>query len=323
MVIHQGGVPAVPDWERDTELGSGFVQATLRFPADYDGAVTATLVRNDPRVPRGRGAVLYLHGFIDYFFQRHVADAFNAAGYDFYALDLRKHGRSSAGAVHPNFCKDLEEYFPEITSAIDIVTSVEHHDAVVLNAHSTGALTGALYSKIGVRRDRVARLILNSPFLELTQGSELAHVGALWGAAFPFGRIREPVNPWYAKSLHADFKGEWRFNTSWKPIAGFDAFYGWLRAVVRVQDRIKKGLGLEQRVLVMHSDRSEEGAAWSESFHRADLVLDVDDIRRLGPKLGRRTEITEIAGGKHDLVLSQEDARARCLRLMIEWTDKP
>ena len=88
---------------------------------------------------------------------------------------------------------------------------------------------------------------------------------------------------------------------------------------MRVQDWIKKGPGLGQPVLVMHSDRSEKGRTWSETFHRADLVLDVNDIKRLGPKLGSRVEIQEIAGGKHDLVLSCTDARTRCLNVMLEW----
>jgi len=30
-----------------------------------------------------RGAVLYVHGFIDYFFQRHMAERFVAEGYAF------------------------------------------------------------------------------------------------------------------------------------------------------------------------------------------------------------------------------------------------
>jgi alpha-beta hydrolase superfamily lysophospholipase len=117
-----------------------------------------------------------------------------------------------------------------------------------------------LYAKSGDRRDRVTRLILNSPFLELPQGSAIAHLGAFVGRLAPFVRINNPVNPWYAKSLHAktddchDCKGEWHFNKNWKPLDGSDAYYGWIRAVVRVQDRIKKGLDLQQPVLVMHSD---------------------------------------------------------------------
>ena len=232
-----------PDWIRDPELGDGFVQTTLRFPPDYDGEVTATLVRNEPLLSGAQVAVLYLHGFMDYFFQKHAAQAFNRAGYNFYGLDLRKYGRSLGGAPHPNFCKAFEEYFPEITSAIDVITDVERHSAVVLKGHSTGALPAALYAKTGERSDRVTKLMFNSPFLEFPQGRAAARLGAIVGGLFPFQRRENPVNPWYAKSLHiksadcSDCKGEWRFNTSWKPIEGAEAFYGWARSGVAGRER--------------------------------------------------------------------------------------
>jgi alpha-beta hydrolase superfamily lysophospholipase len=112
------------------------------------------------------------------------------------------------------------------------------------------------------------------------------------------------------------------FNTAWKPIDGFAAFYGWIRAVVRVQDRIKKGLDLAQPVLVMHSDKSEKGETWSDEFHYADLVLDVEDIKRLGPRLGKRAVLAEIPRAKHDLTLSRKEARTLCLQRMIDWLDQ-
>ena len=55
--------------------------------------MVATLVRLRAAAPTRR-AVLYLHGFVDYFFQTHLAEFFTERGYDFYALDLRKYGRS-------------------------------------------------------------------------------------------------------------------------------------------------------------------------------------------------------------------------------------
>ena len=38
--------------------------------------------------------MLYLHGWNDYFFQTHVADYLTDLGYDFYAVELRRYGRS-------------------------------------------------------------------------------------------------------------------------------------------------------------------------------------------------------------------------------------
>ena len=121
------------DWANGTEPGSGFVYKTLCFKDDYDGPVTATLVRNNPCLSADKPAILYIHGFIDYFFQKHVALRFNGAGHNFYALDLRKYGRSLNAAKHPNICLAFEEYFPEITEALQIIVN-EGHTSVVLMA---------------------------------------------------------------------------------------------------------------------------------------------------------------------------------------------
>lgn len=310
-------MPAVR-WTPDTELPS-FVQTTLHLLPDYDGEVTATLVRNEPLVGRGAVAVLYLHGFIDYFFQDHVARAFNARGYDFYALDVRKYGRSLSER-HPNFCKDFDEYFPEITAALEIMEA-EGRRTVTLLAHSTGALSGALYAKEGRHRDRITRLIFNSPFLDFKEPKWKTRPGALFGAMFPFARKSNPVNRWYGKSLHASAKGEWHFNTRMKPLDGFDAFFGWIRAVVKAHERIADGLALPQPILVLHSDRSLDGDDWREEFHRADLILGVDDMIRLGPTLGPRVTMVEIAGGKHDLTLSQPDVVPKVFDAIFGWLE--
>src|SRR3954464_12772123 len=104
-------------WQPDRLL-PGFESLELQFADDYDGAVTATLVR----LPAGeapRGPVLYVHGYNDYFFQAHMAQRFAAEGYAFHALDLRKHGRSMRPGQHPNFCKDITEYYPDLERAIE------------------------------------------------------------------------------------------------------------------------------------------------------------------------------------------------------------
>lgn len=305
-----------PDWRDDQELGPDFRQLTLSFTPDYDGEVTATLVRKSRLLPPTTAAILYLHGFIDYFFQRHVADRFNTARHNFYGLDLRKYGRSLNGAAHPNICLAFEEYFEEITKALQIIAS-EGHSSAVLMAHSTGALPAALYAKDGKNRDFITRLIFNSPFLEFPHSG--AGVLAWLGKWLPFQDADNRINEWYAKSLHEDYEGEWKFNTAFKPIQGFRAYYGWIRAVVLAQKRIKEGLDLTHPVLVLHSDKSADDEEWSEKLHRADLVLRVRDIKKLAPRLGTRVVLKEIEDGKHDLTLSLEKPRELCLEAMVEW----
>ena len=146
-------------WRPDALL-PGFESLELGFPDDYDGAVVATLVR----LPAGdapRGAVLYVHGYTDYFFQRHMAERFAMEGYAFHALDLRKYGRSLRAHQHPNFCKNVAEYYADLSKAIAVIGA-----PVLLAGHSTGGLVCALYAHEGERCDQVSGLWLNSPFFD-------------------------------------------------------------------------------------------------------------------------------------------------------------
>ena len=303
-------------WPEDPELGSGFGYKTLSFADDYDGPVTATLVRTEPSLGTSKPAILYLHGFIDYFFQKHVARRFNEAEHNFYALDLRKYGRSLNGATHPNICLSFEEYFEEITRALEIIVG-EGHTSVMLMAHSTGALPAALYAKDRDKNRFITRIIFNSPFLAMPRSG--TGVLAWLGQWLPFWKTDNRINTWYVQSLRKGYKGEWEFNLAFKPLTGFPAYYGWIRSVVLAQRRIEEGLGLEQPVLVMHSDKSADDKEWSERLHRADLVLKVDDIKRLGPSLGPGVVMKEIPDGKHDLTLSCRTPRELCLETMVEW----
>src|SRR5688572_32947397 len=110
---------------------------TFDLDPDDEGPVVATLVRRRAERPTRR-AVLYVHGFNDYFFQTHLADFFVERGYDFYALDLRKYGRSLLAHQTPNFTRSMGEYFPELDEAARIIREEEGHEQLVVAAHSTG-----------------------------------------------------------------------------------------------------------------------------------------------------------------------------------------
>src|SRR5699024_7328398 len=82
-------------------LGEPWVQRRISLrPTPEDPRPEAVLVQQ--REPtQGRRAVLYLHGFSDYFFQTGHAERWAAAGFDFYALDLRLSGRAIGDRPRP------------------------------------------------------------------------------------------------------------------------------------------------------------------------------------------------------------------------------
>ena len=153
-------------------LGSDYQLTTLPMADDYEGAVVASLVVRRAAEPTGR-AVLYIHGFTDYFFQTHLAEHFVAQGTDFYGLDLRKYGRSLLPHQTRGLVRSVTEYFPEIDEAIRIIREEDGHDEVIINAHSTGGLIAALWADRVRGRGLVQGLVLNSPFLDLNVPAHL------------------------------------------------------------------------------------------------------------------------------------------------------
>jgi alpha-beta hydrolase superfamily lysophospholipase len=289
-------------WTPDRLL-AGFEALELAFPDDYDGRVIATLVR----LPAGEapsGVVLYVHGFVDYFFQRHMAERFAAEGYAFYALDLRKHGRSLLAHQHACFCKDIAEYHADITRALQEIGA-----PVLLAGHSTGGLVCALYAARGERKDQVRALWLNSPFFDWNVSPfKRAQLGlaALAGQAFPFLNDPKALSAAYVRSLHRDFDGEWDFDLKLKPVHGFPAYFGWTGAILAAQAKVHAGLDIACPVLTMHSDE-------------ADIVLDWRHIARWGRTLGPQPGVLAFPGGLHDLVLSRREIRDAVFSQLFSW----
>jgi len=329
--------PAAEAWHEDTLLGhEGFWALTLPLEPDYDGPVSATLIRR-PLHRERECAVLYLHGYVDYFFQAHLADYYQdtlaggqtGKGCDFLALDLRKYGRSLPPRyTYPNFAKNLDEYFPEITEALTIIRG-EGYRFVILNGHSTGALTAARYLQDGLERGAIDAAFLNSPFLDFTD-RDLSWFGELFarliGWIAPHYKRPSAVPRWYARSLLrpsdacTDCHGRWIFDTGLKPLDGFPAFLGWVRAIAIAQEKVRRG-GIDQPVLILHSARSGNATdtIWHEEYRRADIILDVEDMKREGRALGPRVTIRPVEGGTHDLVLSDPDAEALVFAEVTAW----
>jgi alpha-beta hydrolase superfamily lysophospholipase len=304
-------------------LGTPYEQFVIELGEDDEGPVVATLVRRRAGAPTRR-AVLSVHGYVDYFFHTHVADFYTARGFDFYAIDLRKYGRSLREYQTPNFARSLTEYFPELDKAVRIITA-DGHDSVLVTAHSTGGLITPLWAH--ARRDSapLAGLFLNSPFFDLNAPWLLRRPGA--AAAAGLGRLRPyqilplGVASTYGHSLHIGHHGEWDYDLAWKPIGGFPVRAGWLRAIRDGQQRLHAGLDIRVPILVASSAESYRGSTWSPEAMRRDAVLDVAHMSRWAPGLGRHVTVVRIDGGLHDLTLSASAVRAELFSELDRWLE--
>jgi len=307
-------------------LGPPYESQTLELGSDDEGPVVATLVRRRADLPApSRRAVLWVHGLADYFFQTHVADFFTDLGYDFYALDLRKHGRSLRPYQTPAFCRSVAEYVPELDTAARIIRDDHGHDTLVVAAHSTGGLISALWAHRRRAAHLVDGLFLNSPFFDFNvpwlMRRPVAEAAARLGRRQPYGVLRLGYFPVYGHSLHRDFRGEWSYILAWKPVGGFPIRLGWLAAITAAHRRLHRGLSIDAPVLVGCSTRSYRSAQWHEAARRADAVLNVGDIVRWAPYLGRHVTLVRIDGGVHDLTLSAPGPRAALFAELATWLE--
>jgi alpha-beta hydrolase superfamily lysophospholipase len=303
-------------------LGRPYQVETIDLPDDSEGPVVATLVRKPTRKRAGR-AVLHVHGFADYFFHREYAEWWTNRGYTFYALDLRKYGRSIREHQTPNFVEDLAEYYPELDAAWQRVTERDGHTSVVASAHSTGGLTLPLWAH-DRRPDGLSAMVLNSPWFDLQGSAWLRNPAARaaldqLGARQPRRLIPRKVDTLYGQSLHSSQGGEFDYNLAWKPLDSWPVYAGWLRAIRHGHDRVHAGLDVKAPALVLSSAVSVSPAKSPDAVNNADVVLNVDQIRRWASSLGRHVTSIAVEGGRHDLVLSVPDVRERVYAEIDRW----
>jgi alpha-beta hydrolase superfamily lysophospholipase len=310
----------------DAALGDNATVRTIQLSPDDAGPAVATLVRI-PAEHNTRGAVLLVHGFVDYFFHTELAEHLRQRGFDVYGIDLRAYGRSLRGHQLPNFVTDIATHFEEMDEAARLIRDEDGHQRLVVLAHSTGGLIAALWAHRLRTAPPLDALVLNSPWLDLAEPWPARTIGSLavrlLGRIAPRMVVRDAAVGAYGPSLHHAHHGEWDYELAWKPIEGFPVRAGWLRAIRAGHREVHRGLDIPVPVLVLHSSRSLlHSPAWTADAMTADTVLDVAQIARWAPKLGRRVRTTPVVDGMHDLFLSPRPVRTKALAEMDRWLDE-
>lgn len=323
-------------------LGDEFEQTTLALGADDEGDVFATLVRALPgdavddrtwwdrvitRVPQPRHPlddidVLYVHGWSDYFFQKRLARFWTARGARFYALDLRKYGRSLREGQTPGYIADLATYDEDIAAALAAMGDRTGRRLVVFG-HSTGGLTLSLWA--ARHPELVSAVILNSPWLTL-QLPKLTRAAAAsiihWSARLaPMDAGPQLDLGFYSRAQKevADAADPMEINLDWRPEHTMPVHAGWLHAVVQGQARIEAGLATDLPVCLLLSARWALPSRWSEALLSADSVLIVDDIARRALRLSTSVRIERVDGALHDVFLSNHDSREDAYRRLADF----
>lgn len=365
--------PAPSDHWRQDVLGADYESRTIPLMDDDAGPVVATLVRyrgrassaptSSPAAPAlspapttsptdahparsdaspqaPRFVLLYIHGRNDYFFQRELAEDIAGCGGAFYALDLRRYGRSLRPGQRMGFVSNLSLYDEDISEALDLIREDYPDLPLVLMGHSTGGLLATLWANR--HPGALDGLILNSAWLEMqTMASmrsavapileRIASRNPMWavpGGDGPdhYGRsLREGRNALDAPlpdSLAAypddpAVKG-WSYALEWKRPGSYPAYAAWLEAILDGHENVASSVHLDIPVLSMMSTSSYFGEEFSEAVFSSDVVLDREVILERSARLGPLVTMASFPG-KHDLLLSDPQVRAEVYDTMNRW----
>lgn len=301
-------------WGKDILPGyeSRFVNQSRAF----DGLCRSTIIRKlvDGK-KKSKRAFLYVHGFNDYFFQKEMGDRYVDSGYNFYAVDLRRYGRSRLPWQYPFNVRDVKEYFADIDSALSQIRR-DGNTEIILGGHSTGGLTVIYYAAERGARIGVNRVVTNSPFLEWNFSPFMRNfaipVVGFFGTITKNSKIKQEACDGYAYSLLKEYHGEWTYNTDWKMVFSPPVTMSWIHSITSAQNNVMdKKTNIAVPLLVMHSSRKINGCSWTPEFQTGDCVLDPFEIQKRGEKLGRpdRRVVCAIDSGLHDLILSRKAVR--------------
>jgi alpha-beta hydrolase superfamily lysophospholipase len=310
-------------YKPDTEL-IGFESFVINQPDDFEGKVICTLVRKKS-LAKSDKAILHVHGFNDYFFHRELAEKCTANGLNFYAVDLRKSGRSYLSHQKFNTLRNLDEYFEDIKVSLEKIKN-EGNEKVVLMGHSLGGLTVSLFAEKYSKSDLFDAVFLNSPFFnqnkDIITKKLLIPIISLIAKKWPDFTVPGGFSKFYGPSLHKNFKGEWEYNLKWKPHVAPFVNSGWIRTVYLAQKKLKKGIAHIKPTLLAYPSKSIQRFRWHEEFHTSDAVVNIKDIKRYSKSIYGNVEIIEIQNAKHDLFLSLKNVRTEVYEILFSWIDK-
>ena len=351
--------PPTPD-----VLGAGFTAQTLELSPDDEGENVATLVRYEPAADpvfatdaspwlplvgdraagaRPRAAVLYLHGRNDYFFHTETARQLASLGLRFYALDLRKYGRSLRPHQTIGYVSDLRTYDEEIDIAIRLISDVYPELPLLLLGHSAGGLVATWYAFRN--QGLVSGVILNSAWLELQTLTPLRpavqqiigrvadvrpHATILSSGLQVDHMAESSYGGWNASGLPlppelAAYPDDpavvgWDYAHEWKRPDSYDAPAAWVDAILRAHGEVERRVKLDCPVLSFCSTGHGSALRWSPAVFSTDTLLNPDLIAQRSVGLSNCMTLRRLPG-RHDMAMSDPAVRAEYFRTIARWLD--
>jgi len=314
-------------WERPLVSAEDISQAGLTSVRVIDGPVEERATVTYKCKPGNTRMLYWCPGRNDAFFHVHVLEQILDAGYDVYAIEHSRIGRSNQGVTaeealltshNDNFSKLVEQF----DAGLDFAYAQKAYKTLVWYAHSTGGLESTVYFREGKRRNAPAAVIFNSPFLDWSGGGiqeaftdsadELAAISSWVGgnskkdsaAPFLFGAGAGDL------SLASDYGvGIWmqyRFDPTLRNLFCTHVTWGWASEVSRQHEELDAMEPVAIPTLLLTS--------------QGDVVLDTEDLKERIGHFSNQATIRTVKECRHDMLLNRSvEKNDEVLGIMLQF----
>lgn len=238
---------------------------------------------------------------------------------DYASLDLAE--SSTDPERRPGYVPDIARYDEEIAAALRVMGGLHPGRRLVVSGHSMGGLVAALWASGGrpglesSGLGGLGALALNSPWLEFQYSAAARKLLA------PILKLRSGGGAGRAKPLNIEMPnfytlaaaanhGKPQYDLALKPPGSFPVYPDWLYSIFAGHERISEGVDVGVPVLLQTSDQTYQAPRFSTKMASADIVLNVDLIRRAALKIGNTVVLEQIPGATHDVFASAPEQTA-------------
>jgi len=311
--------------EQDDVLGPGFKALTLNAKDEQICTLVHYPSTEKVHCDKHPIAILYVHGYTDYFHQTEQAEFFQQLGLDFYAVDLHGYGRSIRPFQNDHNKNNFTNYFADLDICLQTMAHRGVQSCIILG-HSTGGLIVSRYLSEAYQKDKlglnIIGLILNSPFFSLPMPIHQERwrlplyrfiSRSLSGISLPAKK-----NTLYAQSIHHSLNGEWPYRLDWKPSQGSPLSFSWLNQIMQEQKACLQS-SCDIPTLLCRSSQSTYRKHTLAEIQQGDAVLDVDSMEIKAKSIFTQLDIVIINKGFHDLALSPSEVRNDYYKKIQSW----
>lgn len=273
--------------------------STLRDYLDRELDGRGLSVASSWSVPsQPRFALVYVHGWNDYFYQPHLARMFSCLGGAFYALDLHRYGRNLSGwpaesQVWNCYTEDYADYDPELDWAVARARQDHPGLPVIVMGHSNGG--GVVAAWAARHHHAFDGLIFNSPWIvhdvsTIPAGKLLMRLIMDWGklCRFPmpqFGpatyadslagyqALASPLPRRLLPFLNDPAVRGWKVNPRWRVFNGAPTLVSWAAAVFRNQRWLAQEAVFPSKPVLCLTANRQVDCRYREEIFRIDAIL--------------------------------------------------